>query len=229
MISSWRWARPNVVLSRAARAGDAPALASRWLQTAEDICRRRTGGGNERCAATAVLQWARDLDLASTGARLRRAPAPNPAARAGGRGNFSVTEIETLRRDPYAVYARRILRAGAAGALAARSRGRGARHLFHDIVHRIRHCPASIPSPPRRKRSLIEIGRRAVRSKQPCRPTSTRSGGRASCKHGGKLHSSGSGVAPPASSAGIAEARAQATPVGATRRHAFAAVPTSST
>ena len=59
---------------------------------------------------------ARGDDVHRLGARLdagtpeKFAPRPNPKPPLDARPtNFSVTEIETLRRDPYAVYARRIL------------------------------------------------------------------------------------------------------------------------
>src|SRR5690606_20362360 len=52
---------PEVLLSRAARAGDAPALASRWLQ------RLKTFAGEEAVESMAargrtLLNWARELD-----------------------------------------------------------------------------------------------------------------------------------------------------------------------
>ncbi|QND67340.1 double-strand break repair protein AddB [Mesorhizobium loti] len=96
----------KVVLARSARAGDAPAVPSRWLQ------RLLTFIGNDHAAALRrrgdeLLAWARALD---TGPRQDFAPRPQPKPPLSVRpSHFSVTEIETLRRDPYAVYARRIL------------------------------------------------------------------------------------------------------------------------
>ncbi|MER9949163.1 double-strand break repair protein AddB [Mesorhizobium sp. M0047] len=96
----------KVLLARSARAGDAPAVPSRWLQ------RLLTFIGNDQAAALRrrgdeLLTWARALD---SGPRQDFAPRPQPKPPLSVRpGHFSVTEIETLRRDPYAVYARRIL------------------------------------------------------------------------------------------------------------------------
>ncbi|RJT42353.1 double-strand break repair protein AddB [Mesorhizobium waimense] len=96
----------QVVLTRSARSGDAPAVPSRWLQ------RLVTFIGKEHAAAPLrrgdeLLAWARALDA---GEKQDFAPRPQPRPPLSVRPqNFSVTEIETLRRDPYAIYARKIL------------------------------------------------------------------------------------------------------------------------
>ncbi|QIA20659.1 double-strand break repair protein AddB [Mesorhizobium sp. AA22] len=96
----------NVVLARSARSGDAPAVPSRWLQ------RLLTFIGKDHAAVLRrrgdeFLSWARALDA---GERRDFAPRPQPKPPLTVRPqHFSVTEIETLRRDPYAIYARRIL------------------------------------------------------------------------------------------------------------------------
>ncbi|RWI43775.1 MAG: double-strand break repair protein AddB, partial [Mesorhizobium sp.] len=96
----------KVVLARSARSGDAPAVPSRWLQ------RLLTFIGKDHAAVLRrrgdeFLSWARALDAAE---RRDFAPRPQPKPPLTVRPkHFSVTEIETLRRDPYAIYARRIL------------------------------------------------------------------------------------------------------------------------
>ena len=96
----------RVVLARSARSGDAPAVSSRWLQ------RLLTFVGKDQAATLRrrgeeLLAWTRSLDA---GDRRDFAPRPRPTPPLDVRPrHFSVTEIETLRRDPYAVYARRIL------------------------------------------------------------------------------------------------------------------------
>ena len=123
---------PEVVLTRSARAGDAPAVASRWLQ------RLLTFAGNEagktiRGRGDVLLGWARALDA---GPKRDFAPRPNPRPPVAMRPTrFSITEIETLRRDPYAVYAKRILSLEALEPL-VRDPGAAERGtLFHDILH----------------------------------------------------------------------------------------------
>lgn len=123
---------PRVILTRSARAGDAPALASRWLQ------RLKTFAGKEPVAMMArrgrdLLHWARALDSAAPVPFASR-PEPKPPLLVRPT-RFSVTEIETLRRDPYAVYAKRVLGLAALEPL-LRDPGAAERGtLFHDIVH----------------------------------------------------------------------------------------------
>ena len=93
----------KVVLTRSARAGDAPAVPSRWLQrlltfAGKDAAEAMRGRGDELLGLGARRSMpARRSDFA---------PRPQPKPPLDVRPqHFSVTEIETLRRDPYAVYA----------------------------------------------------------------------------------------------------------------------------
>lgn len=95
---------PEVVLTRALRRDGAPTLASRWLWRLRTLAK---GAGRELAAAQAPLHWARALD-APIAPRLPRVPKPKPPAYAR-LTRISVTQVETLIRDPYALYARRIL------------------------------------------------------------------------------------------------------------------------
>ena len=123
----------RVVLTRSARSGDAPAVASRWLQRLTAFI----GEGETaklRAKGEALIRWGRMLDEAEPESfAARPCPAPPIAARPT---RFSVTEIETLRRDPYAIYARRILELRPLDPLirdpSAAERGQ----MFHDILHR---------------------------------------------------------------------------------------------
>lgn len=122
---------PKVVLTRAARAGDAPAVASRWLQrltafAGEDESAAMRGRGR------ALIDWARMLD---DGPDEDFAPRPDPAPPREARPTrFSITEIETLRRDPYAVYARRILDLKPLEPLIREPGAAERGNLFHDIL-----------------------------------------------------------------------------------------------
>jgi ATP-dependent helicase/nuclease subunit B len=96
----------RVVLTRALKRGGAPTVASRFLQRLAALageawpqCRRR---GNRYVAL------ARTLDRPATAIRIKR-PEPRPPVSLRPH-QLSVTRIETLRRDPYAIYAERILR-----------------------------------------------------------------------------------------------------------------------
>ncbi|HEY6633514.1 MAG TPA: double-strand break repair protein AddB, partial [Rhizobiaceae bacterium] len=123
----------RVILSRSARAGEAPAVPSRWLQ------RLTTFAGKEAVGAMSargrkLLAWAGELD-AGPPVKFAARPQPRPPL-AVRPARFSVTEIETLRRDPYAIYARRILRLRQLDPL-VRDPGAAERGtLFHAILHR---------------------------------------------------------------------------------------------
>lgn len=145
----------KVVLTRAARAGDAPALPSRWLQ------RLRTLGGEAALAepaarGAALLHWARGLDRAEPIPFASR-PEPRPPLDLRPK-SLSVTEVETLRRDPYAVYARRVLRLEALEPL-VRDPGAAERGtLFHAVVHAFALAGVD-PAAPDAEARLVQIGR----------------------------------------------------------------------
>jgi ATP-dependent helicase/nuclease subunit B len=129
----------RIVLARSARSGDAPATASRWLQRLLTFAGPEQAG-KMRARGDAFIAWAHSLDA---GTPEKFAPRPNPKPLLDARPTkFSVTEIETLRRDPYAVYARRILALAPLDPL-LRDPGAAERgNLFHDILHRFTQtCP----------------------------------------------------------------------------------------
>ncbi|PTW62753.1 DNA helicase/exodeoxyribonuclease V subunit B [Breoghania corrubedonensis] len=122
----------RVVLSRAARSGSAPTVASRWLQ------RVLTLAGNQTAKAMEVrgvrfLDWARALDAASGPVRPAARPWPKPPVEARPR-KVSVTAVETWIRDPYALFARDILKLDPVdplgGVPGAAERGT----LIHDVL-----------------------------------------------------------------------------------------------
>ncbi len=97
----------DTVLIRSARRGGAPTVPTRFLQRLTGLI------GPVRTEAMMArgdrfLDWARRLDDRSTTPRAARPnPTPPPAARPR---MLPVTDIETLIRDPYAIYAKRILK-----------------------------------------------------------------------------------------------------------------------
>ncbi|MEZ5810297.1 MAG: double-strand break repair protein AddB [Rhizobiaceae bacterium] len=126
----------TVILSRSQRAGDAPASPSRWLQRLLAVA-GETAAKAMRARGEAYLRLATAIDEDDRAEPVPeiRQPCPTPPLEARPT-RFSVTEIETLRRDPYAVYARRILRLEPVEPL-CRDPGAAERgSLFHDILHR---------------------------------------------------------------------------------------------
>jgi ATP-dependent helicase/nuclease subunit B len=99
--------RGKVILSRAQKRGGAPTVASRFLQ-------RLAALGDETFASCALrgkkyVGLARLIDRPAASAREIRRPLPKPPLDLRP-VSLSVTKIETLRRDPYALYAETILR-----------------------------------------------------------------------------------------------------------------------
>jgi ATP-dependent helicase/nuclease subunit B len=99
-------AAPEVVLTRALKNEGTPTVASRWLQRLKQLAR---GLAIEPALETSndVLAVARALAEPGPVKRIER-PAPKPPRVARPR-TLSFTEIETWLRDPYAIYAKRVL------------------------------------------------------------------------------------------------------------------------
>jgi ATP-dependent helicase/nuclease subunit B len=97
----------RVILSRSERAEGAPSIASRWWQ-------RLTTFAGEEAVEAMLAEGNRYLDYAravEAGIDAKPAPRPRPAPPLAARPKaLSVTEVETLIRDPYAIYAKKVLR-----------------------------------------------------------------------------------------------------------------------
>jgi ATP-dependent helicase/nuclease subunit B len=100
-------AGPRVLLTRSLKADGAPTVASRWLQRLEQLT-RGLGLSEALTPATEYAALAAQLVDVPQAPRLER-PAPRPPVEARPK-KLSVTEIETWLRDPYAIYARHVLR-----------------------------------------------------------------------------------------------------------------------
>ncbi|MBC9032039.1 double-strand break repair protein AddB [Sphingomonas sp. JC676] len=92
---------PEVLLTRSRRDASAPTIASRFWLRLEAL-----SGGLERAGDLAV--WLKGIDDPGAHEPAER-PAPMPAVAARPKA-ISVTEVDRLKADPYAFYARRMLR-----------------------------------------------------------------------------------------------------------------------
>jgi len=91
---------PRVLVTRARRDARAPAVASRFWLRLEAM----TGGLTR---SPELCKWARAIDQADAHRPARRpAPSPDPSKRPR---KISVTEVDRLKADPYAFYARKLL------------------------------------------------------------------------------------------------------------------------
>ena len=153
-------AAPTVVLTRALRSEGAPTVPSRWLLRLETVLTALQLGhlplaGNDRAP---VIGWQSLLDRPQS-VRPVAPPAPRPPLHARPR-KLSVTAIETWMRDPYALYARTILRLNALEPLdsdpSVADRGR----FIHTALARFIATRAALPVE-QWPSLLIELGREA--------------------------------------------------------------------
>lgn len=102
----WAMGMDNVIMSRSKRTNHAPSIPSRWLQRLETVVGQKIW--KQICMrGDTLLHWAKMLDYTHT---ITCAERPNPIPPLDARPrHFLVTEIETLRSNPYAIYAKKIL------------------------------------------------------------------------------------------------------------------------
>jgi ATP-dependent helicase/nuclease subunit B len=100
-------AAPEIVLSRASKVEGTPTVASRWLLRLDALL-----ANDDRWKTTLdgrPFAWHRALDEPAAPAEPIAPPRPCPPVAARPR-QLSVTAVETWIRDPYAIFARRILK-----------------------------------------------------------------------------------------------------------------------
>ncbi len=107
-------AASQVIVTRAARDAEAPTVPSRWLLRLENLMQGLGPEGGAALAGAkargaALVRAAQALDRPDEPAAPARRPSPRPPV-AARPASLSVTQIETLVRDPYAIYARHVLR-----------------------------------------------------------------------------------------------------------------------
>ena len=143
----------RVLLTRAVKAGGSPTVASRWLLRLKNTALAL--GKDRALTDTPYLAWTDDLDQPDT---IAPAPAPCPRPPVEARPTrLSVTEIETLMRDPYAVYARRVLKISPLDPIDADLGGAERGNLVHDALERFaRAYPSTLPDDPTSE--LLKIG-----------------------------------------------------------------------
>ena len=98
---------PEVILTRSRRVADSPAVASRWLQRLDAVAGKARASAM-RGRGDHWLALANALDRAGRFEPQGR-PLPRPPMEVRPR-RLSVTAIETLIRDPYAIYGRHVLK-----------------------------------------------------------------------------------------------------------------------
>ncbi|MDP5219485.1 double-strand break repair protein AddB [Ruegeria sp. 2205SS24-7] len=107
-------AAPEVWLTRATRSDDAETVPSRWLNRLTNLLRGLPAQGGDQALTQMRARgqtWLHRADLLEAAPVLPPAPRPSPRPPVAARPRqLSVTEIKHLIRDPYAVYAKHVLR-----------------------------------------------------------------------------------------------------------------------
>jgi len=147
---------PEVLLTRSERVEGAPSVPSRWLLKLDSRV-EAAGLGDRLPARPELLAWARTLDRPDTVAPVPP-PRPTPPLDARPR-RLSVTRVETWVRNPYAIYAERILGLRPLDPVDADPGAAERGILIHKALERfIESHPETLPDDPAAE--LIDIGRR---------------------------------------------------------------------
>ena len=132
---------PEVLLTRAVREASAPSVPSRFWQRLQAASGGAGGAGILLPASEALLQAARLMDRPAQSVRVAR-PAPVPPLAARPK-RLSVTEVSTLKADPFAFYARNILRLKPLDPLDADPTGGDRGTVVHRILERWQRAAAA--------------------------------------------------------------------------------------
>ena len=148
-------AAPEVILTRARKSAGADTIPSRFWQRLQAV------SGENWTAAVArgdhLLQLANALSQPDR-IEPRARPEPRPVARLQP-ASLSVTEIETLYRDPYAIYARHVLKLDPLEDFVLEPTAADRGTLLHAIIEQFaRTYPDQLPADPYGQ--LLQIGRR---------------------------------------------------------------------
>lgn len=153
----------RVILSRSTRLENAPSVASRWLQRltayigdVETTALRRRG--------KQYLNWADALDKRENN-DLEKRPEPSPPLELRPK-YFSITDIEKLRRDPYSIYASKILKLKPLDPLIRDPDARERGNLFHEIMRRFIANNVPVQDGQGAASALRDIGEQAFAEEQ---------------------------------------------------------------
>lgn len=148
----------RVVLTRARKVDGTPTVPSRWL-TRIDALMEAWALKPAELMAPAWLDWAQRLDRPSGPPAPIARPAPTPPVAARPR-KLSVTQVETWMRDPYAIYARHILRLKPLEPLDADPGAAERGTLVHAALDAfVKRYPSMLPENARE--ALLQCGRKA--------------------------------------------------------------------
>ncbi len=155
---------PEVTLLWSARREDAPAVASRWVWRQKTLLRGALGADAEAALSPRpgrdARTWAARLTAPAPASQVRPDPRPCPPPQARP-VKLSVTRIDTLQRDPYAIYCETVLGLRPLNALDERADVRvvgTAIHAAIEAFERDGHPPDSAPLARLLEDALAEAG-----------------------------------------------------------------------
>ncbi len=146
----------SVVLSRARKRGGAPCVPSRFLLRLQALGGKAWEACRQRGAAVLDLAHALDRPKHAAVAIKRPRPAPPVALRPD---RLSVTQIETLRRDPYSIYAAHVLQLAPLPRVGGEIDASEFGSLMHEALHAFVKKDAAAGSPEARHAALTAIVR----------------------------------------------------------------------
>lgn len=140
----------EVILSRSEKSDNTPTVPSRWLTRLDNLLQ---GIGDDGKSALALMRerghtyirLAQAIDVPETTAKAAKRPCPAPPV-ANRPAKISVTQVERLIRDPYAVYASKILRLQPLSAMGRSADARDRGTSFHSVLENfIKAIPDDVP------------------------------------------------------------------------------------
>ena len=144
----------DTVLTRSAKVDNAPAVASRWVQRLTMVAGVKAVA-QMKVDAQCFLDWAEQIDEPTNPPKTCPRPEPKPPV-AIRPTSLSITEIETWIRDPYAIYARHILKLDALGPLTREAGPLERGSLYHAIMEDF----AKLPVEETNEAALLSIARK---------------------------------------------------------------------
>lgn len=127
-------ATARVFLTRAMKVDGVPTVASRWLQRVQQLA-KGSGVDARLSSGPPYAAYARMFTVPDEVPQPEPAPEPRPPVHERPR-ELSVTEIEKWLRDPYAIYARRILKLKPLDPLDAEVGALDRGRIMHDVLER---------------------------------------------------------------------------------------------
>ena len=152
---------PQVILTRARRDAEAETIPSRWLNRLTNLLGGLPAQDGPEALAAMRARGRYWLDLAEAQAqpreRILSAPRPAPIPPAPALAELSVTEVKTLIRDPYAIYARRVLGLNALDPLRPQPDAADRGNALHGIMDRFLRGLPDLPETPEAMKARLLV------------------------------------------------------------------------